>query len=376
MSYIWETITVRPVTPRIGAEISGINIAAALSNRQRDEVHDALIEHLVLFFRNQRFTLESQKAFGGLFGELHIHPNTPGPKGHPEVLTVHADATSKRVAGEYWHSDVSCDPEPPMGSILHLHTVPPSGGDTLFASSYAAYDELSPRMKSYLEGLTALHSGERWYRRVNALHGVDNSGRVFPSANHPVVRTHPVTKRKVLFVNRGFTYRINGVPDEESAAILNFLFAHSERPEFQVRFRWEPEFGRLLGQSCRAAPGALGLLSGCAIGQPGHDQGGSTVLRQVMPSCESGGHDFLLGPRCLMAGSRGCSDSLRTTSLQRGVLGERSGKRGSPCGRGCTHQQCGDEQQPQPRRIAPTSGISPTGRNGRCRCRAAHGVAC
>lgn len=239
MSHSYESITVHPVTPRIGAEVSDIDITAPLSNRQRDELHHALSEHLVLFFRNQKFTLETQKAFGRLFGELHIHSNTPGPEGHPEILPVHADATSKRVAGEYWHSDVSCDPEPPMGSILHLHTVPPSGGDTLFASSYAAYDALSPRMKTYLEGLTALHSGERWYRRTNALHNVDDSGQVFPKANHPVVRTHPVTRRKALFVNRGFTYRINELPQEESDAILNFLYTHSERPEFQVRFRWE-----------------------------------------------------------------------------------------------------------------------------------------
>jgi taurine dioxygenase len=123
---------------------------------------------------------------------LHIHPNTPGPEGHPEILPIHADANSKRIAGEYWHSDVSCDEEPPLGSILYLHTVPPVGGDTLFASQYAAYDALSPRMKTYLEGLTATHSGEHVYRATNVLVGRDDRGKVFPQASHPVIRTHPV----------------------------------------------------------------------------------------------------------------------------------------------------------------------------------------
>jgi taurine dioxygenase len=206
-----------------------------------EELRDAFAEHQVLFFRKQKFTLDSQKAFGRLFGELHVHPNTPGPQGHPEILRIHADENSKRVAGERWHSDVSCDSEPPLGSILHLHTVPPHGGDTLFSSMYAAYDALSPRLKVYLEGLTARHSGEGPYRRINSVIGVNDAGRVFPSADHPVIRTHPVTKRKALFVNRGFTEKINGLPDEEGAAILKYLLELAERPDFQVRFHWEAD---------------------------------------------------------------------------------------------------------------------------------------
>jgi alpha-ketoglutarate-dependent taurine dioxygenase len=238
MSY--DSITVTPTTPRIGAEVGGIDLTRPLGNRQAEELHQALLEHQVLFFRDQPLDVESHKALGRHFGELHVHPNTPGPEGHPEVLPIHADANSKRVAGERWHSDVSCDPEPPLGSILHLHTVPPSGGDTLFASMYAAYEALSPQMKRYLEGMTALHSGERSYRRTNRLLGVDDRGKVFPQASHPVVRTHPETGRKALFVNRGFTYRINEVPEEESDAILEYLYRHAERADFQVRFQWRP----------------------------------------------------------------------------------------------------------------------------------------
>jgi taurine dioxygenase len=238
MSY--ETIGVTPVTPRVGAFVEGVALAKPLSNRQVEELHQAFAQHEVLFFRDQPFDIEAHKRFGRYFGELHIHPNTPGPEGHPEILPIHADATSKRVSGEYWHSDVSCDPEPPLGSILYLHTVPSCGGDTLFASQTAAYDALSARMKAYLEGLTATHSGEHVYRRTNVLVGRDDTGKVFPKASHPIVRTHPVTKRKALFVNGHFTTHIDGLAPEESRAILNYLVAHSTREEFQVRFRWQP----------------------------------------------------------------------------------------------------------------------------------------
>ena len=214
MSY--DTISVTPVTPRIGADVEGITLAKSLSNRQVEELHQALAEHQVLFFRDQPMDMEAHKRLGRYFGELHIHPNTPGPEGHPEILPIHADADSKRVSGEYWHSDVSCDEEPPLGSILYLHTVPSSGGDTLFASQYAAYDALSPRMKVYLEGLTATHSGDQVYRRTNVLVGRDDKGKVFPRAY------------------------IDGLPEEEGRALLRFLCKHATREEFQVRFRWLP----------------------------------------------------------------------------------------------------------------------------------------
>jgi taurine dioxygenase len=238
MSY--ATIQVKPVTPRLGAEISNIDLTATLSNQQVEDLHTALAEHQVLFFRDQKLSLDQQKTLGRHFGELHIHPNTPGPEGHPEILPIHADANSKRVAGEGWHSDVSCDIEPPLGSILYLHTVPPSGGDTIFASQYAAYEALTPAFRSFLDGLTATHSGDRSYRRTNRLLGIDDRDRVFPQAVHPVVRTHPVTKRKALFVNEGFTTHINELSEKESRAVLDFLFEHSTKPAFQVRFRWQP----------------------------------------------------------------------------------------------------------------------------------------
>ena len=239
MSY--TALKPRQVSPHLGAEIEDIDITRPLTNRQVEELRSALGEFGVLFFRDQPFDHDSQKRFGRYFGELDIHPNTPGPDGHPEILPIHADANSKVIAGERWHSDVSCHQEPPLGSVLHLHTIPPIGGDTLFASSYAAYEALSPRLKAYLEGLTALHSGERNYRRRNALNGIDDRGRVFPQAVHPVVVKHPISGRKALYVNRLFTYRINEVPEEESEAILEFLYRHIEKPDWQIRFRWNAQ---------------------------------------------------------------------------------------------------------------------------------------
>jgi taurine dioxygenase len=233
-------INVTPITPRIGAVVTGIDLTNTLSNQQVEDLHTALAAHQVLFFRNQKLDLEQQKALGRHFGELHIHPNTPGPVGHLEILPIHADANSKQVAGEYWHSDVSCDIEPPLGSILYLHTVPPSGGDTIFASQQAAFDALSPSFKRFLERLTATHSGDHVYRRTNRLLGVDDKDKVFPQAAHPIVRTHPVTKRKALFVNQGFTTHINELTTDESRAVLDFLFVHCTKPAFQVRFGWQP----------------------------------------------------------------------------------------------------------------------------------------
>ncbi|HSC28252.1 MAG TPA: TauD/TfdA family dioxygenase, partial [Vicinamibacterales bacterium] len=155
-----------------------------------------------------------------------------------EVMIIHADEKSRRIAGESWHSDVSCAPEPPLGSILRIHTLPDKGGDTLFASMYAAYDALSEPLRRFLDGLAAVHDGAPYYHSVNARIGRDDGGRSYPKAEHPVVRTHPVSGRKALFVNQMFTTRITGLTPAESDALLGFLFEHVQRPEFQCRFRW------------------------------------------------------------------------------------------------------------------------------------------
>ena len=236
----YETIEITPMTPRIGAEVSGIDLTKSLGNQQFQELHDALMEHSVLFFRNQDVDVEQHKNFGRLFGDLHIHPGSPPPPGHPEILIVHADKDSKHIAGENWHSDVTCDAEPPMGSILHLWEVPKSGGDTLFASMEAAYDDLSERMKIYLDGLKATHSGEQIYRGRYNNQKHDDTNVTYPRNVHPVVRTHPVTGRKSIFVNKTFTTHINEIPKAESDSVLAFLYSHCAKPDYQVRFKWQP----------------------------------------------------------------------------------------------------------------------------------------
>ena len=236
----YETIEITPMTPRIGAEVSGIDLTKSLGNQQFQELHDALMEHSVLFFRNQDVDVEQHKNFGRLFGDLHIHPGSPPPPGHPEILIVHADKDSKHIAGENWHSDVTCDAEPPMGSILHLWEVPKSGGDTLFASMEAAYDDLSERMKIYLDRLNATHSGEQIYRGRYNNQKHDDTNVTYPRNVHPVVRTHPVTGRKSIFVNKTFTTHINEIPKAESDSVLAFLYSHCAKPDYQVRFKWQP----------------------------------------------------------------------------------------------------------------------------------------
>ena len=233
----YASIQVEKLTPHAGAEIRGVDLSRPLDERTFKEIHAALIDNGVIFFRDQHLTPDQQKAFGRLFGELHMHPAAPRelPE-HPEILVIHADEKSKHVAGENWHSDVSCDLEPPMGSILYMHELPPVGGDTLFASMYAAYEGLSEPMKRFLEPLTAMHEGEHVYR---GRYGVNDAGKVFPKAEHPIVRTHPVSGRKALYVNGGFTTKIVQLKRPESDALLQFLYRHVETPEFHCRFRWQ-----------------------------------------------------------------------------------------------------------------------------------------
>ncbi len=235
-SAAYETIRVEKLTPIIGAEITGVDLAD-LSNRQFDEVHRALAENAVIFFRDHRLTPRQHLDFGRRFGELHIHPAAPHEAGEPALMKIYADANSPRANGEGWHSDVSCDELPPMGSVLYIKQCPPHGGDTLFASMYAAWEALSDRMKTYLDGMVAVHDGEEVYRGTYANFGVQDRPS-YPKAEHPVARTHPVTGRKALYVNRGFTRRLLGVPRDESEAVLRYLFEHAENPLFQCRFRW------------------------------------------------------------------------------------------------------------------------------------------
>ena len=193
----FSRIDVKPVTPTIGAEVFGVDLSKPLDDEMFGEVHTAFNQHSVLFFRDQAFDHDTQKAFGRRFGDLDIHPAIAAPEGHPEIVPIHADANSTKIAGERWHSDVSCVEEPPLGSVLYLHTVPEMGGDTLFSSMYAAYDALSDRMKALLEGLTARHDGEEQYR---GRYDQDDAGKVDQDTHDGLSGLWPVMTRPVLCI--------------------------------------------------------------------------------------------------------------------------------------------------------------------------------
>jgi taurine dioxygenase len=238
---VYDTIQVKAVEPVIGVEVSGADLTKPLSSEQFDDLLHALANHNVLFFHDQPIlTPKQQVAFAKRFGDLHAHPAAPTLEGHPEIFVIHTHKGSQVNNGEKWHSDVSCDEEPPLGTILQLHKTPSAGGDTLFANMYAAFDTLSDTMKDILRGLSALHESEHIYRGRYSDRGVDDHNKAYPEAIHPIVRTHPVSGREALFVNGAFTTQIVGMSKPEGDAILSYLFNHVEQPQFQVRFRWSP----------------------------------------------------------------------------------------------------------------------------------------
>jgi taurine dioxygenase len=235
----YDTIAVRPLTPVIGAEVEGVDLAGDLSNHQFAEIRRALLENLVLVFRDQRLNAEDHKRFGRRFGKLHVHPLQAMKEGDSERLEVKADRDSKSVAGETWHCDVTCDAEPPMGSMLYLDRTPDLGygGDTLFANMYLAYEMLSAPMKAFLDPLTAIHDGAiPWVQGYGYAPNQD-----FQKNEHPVVVRHPETGRKLLYVNRGFTSHIRQLTRFESNAVLEMLYRHVETmSELTCRVRWTP----------------------------------------------------------------------------------------------------------------------------------------
>lgn len=242
---VFHHLRLRPVAGTLGAEVSGVDLSKPLDDDVVAEVRRALVEHHVLFFRGQELDPDRQVAFGRRFGELDTHPFVEGMPGHPEIIEVITEPDDTVNFGGGWHTDVTFLDEPDLGSILYAVDVPPYGGDTLFADQHAAYDALSPTMQGLLEGLIGLHSAGAQYgaggysTRSRSMRTRDAQGadRV---VEHPVVRTHPESGRKALYVNRAFTFGIKGMHRDESAALLRFLFDHGVRERFTCRFRWEP----------------------------------------------------------------------------------------------------------------------------------------
>lgn len=240
-----QRLAVAPVTGVLGAEVSGVDLGSSddLDEAAIAAIRQAFLEHHVLFFRDQRLQPETLERFGRCFGELDTHPFVEGMDGRPEVIEIVTEPDDRINFGGGWHTDVTFLDEPDLGSILYAVDVPPFGGDTLFADQHAAYDALSDTMKGILDGLVAVHSAGRQYKeggystqsRSMRTKNADAADRV---VRHPLVRTHPETGRKALYVNRAFTTGIEGMHRDESAALLGYLFTHATREQFTCRFRW------------------------------------------------------------------------------------------------------------------------------------------
>ena len=233
-----------PLTGTLGAEIRGPDLAEGLSDDSAAAILDALYAHRVIFLRNQPITDAQHLAFSRQLGPVFTDyaPYLKTVEGYPEVTVL---SGLKEDGAAFWHSDAAGSKEPPMASILSMKEAPAYGGDTLFVDAAAAYDALSDRMKAYLDGLRGANDpnvASRTIRKFSATGDLPESdGSAGASVSHPVVRTHPVTGRKILFVNRGYTTHIQGVPSAEGDAVLDFLFEHLLQPEFQLRWRWQKD---------------------------------------------------------------------------------------------------------------------------------------
>jgi len=239
------SVTVKPITPILGAEITDVDLSAPLTNAQFDAVHEAFVTHSVLVFPGQNLTPQAMIDFSRRLGPLMVHVLKEALlEGHPEIyklsnLKEDGKPKGRAYAGQYWHSDLTYEPRPSLGSLLYGIQVPDFGGDTLFASTAHAFETLSPALQEMLDGLTAEHHFAHAFRQgKNRAARSGDPLHERPPVTHPVIRTHPVTGRKCLFVNEGFTVRINELAPEESDTVLGLLFTHMTRPDVVLRHHW------------------------------------------------------------------------------------------------------------------------------------------
>jgi taurine dioxygenase len=242
-------IEVRPLTGTLGAELSGVDLSAAPSDEVVAEIRAALLRYGVVCLRDQKLSREGQLAFARRLGEPEVHPIADGMSEHPEIIRVLKPAGESAYFGTSWHSDNSFFEKPSAITVLYGESVPPHGGDTLYASMERALETLSEPVRRFLAPLRAVHSasraydprttGEAKYRGETAI-TYTYSDSIHDEVEHPVVRTHPETGRESLYVNPMFTQRIVGLTPSESGALLEMLYAHATRPEFTFRLSWQP----------------------------------------------------------------------------------------------------------------------------------------
>ena len=232
------------LTPAIGAEISGVDLSKALDDRTIEAIYQALLDHLVIFFRDQKISPQAHIAFAEAFGELDVpHPIYPHVAGFERVVLLENDAERPPDTND-WHTDMTFHQEPPFASVLYSREVPETGGDTLWASMYAAYDALPSEMKAHLANLSAMHDMGSFRNQYLAEGGIDALNEAMSnvgSAVHPVVGHHPVTDKPFLHVNASFTAHVVDMSTRDSDRLLHYLYNHIDRPEFQVRFRWQAD---------------------------------------------------------------------------------------------------------------------------------------
>ncbi len=231
------TLDIRPMTPAVGAEILNIDLSASDIGDRISEIRAALLKHGVIFFRDQELTQEQHIAFARHFGDLEVHPATPKDQANPEVLRI-AHGPKSRGQENYWHSDVTWRAEPSLGSILLAREVPDVGGDTCFANMHLAYERLSEQMKRFCEGMTAVHDISRVFAKRMGK-SPEELQKDYPMVRHPVIRTHPETGERVIYVNTAFTSHIEGLSAEESRWLLAHLYKTAMDTEVQCRFRWQ-----------------------------------------------------------------------------------------------------------------------------------------
>tara|TARA_B100001245_G_scaffold81207_1_gene58225 strand:+ start:1515 stop:2396 length:882 start_codon:yes stop_codon:yes gene_type:complete len=239
INQLYETLEVETLTPHIGAKVRGVDLSQPLTNEQARDVHQAWIDWKILVFPNQHLNRDQHKAFARRWGKLHVHPMQPTYGGDEEVLVVKTTRDSAYTSGDGWHTDVTCDPVPPLGSMLYITETPAAGGgDTLFADMYLAYQMLSDSMKEFLDPLLAEHDGAGPY--VGSYKSTPPEGG-YPRSQHPVIVTHPDSGKKLLYVNRGFTSHIVGLGRNESNAVLEMLYRLIDStPRLYCRVDWEP----------------------------------------------------------------------------------------------------------------------------------------
>jgi taurine dioxygenase len=235
-------IRARKIAGALGAEIEGVDLARLLSREELGEIKRLWLEHLVIFFRNQKLTEKQYMTFAEQFGEPVEYPLLKGLEGYPRIIEVKKLEHERAAFGGIWHTDTAYLERPPMASMLLAREVPPHGGDTLFANMYLAFESLSEGMKKLLLTLTAINSSTKADASKTREDRIktDGAGKKDFIAEHPVVRTHPETGRKALYVNSGHTLRFAGWTEEESAPLLKYLFEVQIRPEFTCRFSWQP----------------------------------------------------------------------------------------------------------------------------------------